>query len=115
MDFTLLADHIVKLKENEKKNKYLDLARGLKKLYNSKVTITSIIIGVLGTANKGLMQGLGNIRVSGDHPNYYIIEIGQNTEKSPEDLRRLKAHQLTLMGKLLGIYMIITLTTSPNR
>ena len=52
--------------------------------------------------------GLGNMRRNGDHPNYYIIEIGQNTEKSPGDLRRLsvtqtsvKDHQLTLMGKIL--------------
>ena len=42
--------------------------------------------------------------MSGDYPNYYIIENGQNTEKSPGDLRRLavtqtpvKYHQLTLM------------------
>ena len=27
--------------------------------------------------------------MSGDHPNYSIIENGQNTEKSPGDLRRL--------------------------
>ena len=33
--------------------------------------------------------GIGNKRKSGDHPNYYIIENGQNTEKSPEDVRRL--------------------------
>ena len=48
--------------------------------------------------------GLGNKRMSGDHPNYCIIEIGQNTKKSPEDLTRLavtqtlvKNHQLMLM------------------
>ena len=48
--------------------------------------------------------GLGSWRSSGDHPNYYIIENGQNTEKNPGDLRRLavtqtpvKDHQLTLM------------------
>ena len=52
--------------------------------------------------------GLGNKKTSGDHPNYYLIEIGQNTEKSPEDLRRLaiiqtsvKDHQLPLLGKTL--------------
>ncbi len=33
--------------------------------------------------------GLGGRRTSGDHPNYNIIENGQNTEKSPGDLRRL--------------------------
>ena len=47
--------------------------------------------------------GLGGRRMSGHHPNYYIIEIGQNTEKSPGDLRELavtqnpvKDHQLKL-------------------
>ena len=46
---------------------------------------------------------LGNNWTRGDHPNYYIIETGQNTEKSPKDLRRLvvtqtpvKDHQLML-------------------
>ena len=50
--------------------------------------------------------GLGNKRTSGDHPNDSIIENGQNTEKSPVDLRKLavtqtpvKDHQLTLMWK----------------
>ena len=33
--------------------------------------------------------GLGNKRMSGDHPNYYIIENGENTERSPGNLRRL--------------------------
>ena len=47
---------------------------------------------------------LGNKRSRGDHPNYGIIEISQNSERSPRDLRRLavtqtsvKDHQLTLM------------------
>ena len=31
--------------------------------------------------------GLGNKRTSGDYPNYFIIKIGQNTERSPGDLR----------------------------
>ena len=32
---------------------------------------------------------LGNKRTSEGHPKYIIIKIGQNTEKSPGDLRRL--------------------------
>ena len=47
---------------------------------------------------------LGKNRTNGNHPNYRIIEIGQNTEKSPGDLRRhavsqtsVKDHQLALM------------------
>ena len=30
---------------------------------------------------------LKNKRTSGDHSNYSIVEIGQNTKMSPEDLR----------------------------
>ena len=37
--------------------------------------------------------GLGNKRTSGDHLNYYIIEIGQNTEKSSGGLRRFAVTQ----------------------
>ena len=37
--------------------------------------------------------GLGNKKTSGDHPNDSIIKIGQNTEKSPEELRRLAVTQ----------------------
>ena len=39
-------------------------------------------------------RGLGRKSMSGDYPNYCIIEIGQNTEKSPEDLRRLLSLKL---------------------
>ena len=38
VDFAVPADYRVKSKENEKKDKYLDLARELKKLWNIKVT-----------------------------------------------------------------------------
>ena len=48
--------------------------------------------------------GLGSWWTSGGHPNDSDIENGQNTEKSPGDLRRLavtqtpeKNHQLMLM------------------
>ena len=37
--------------------------------------------------------GLENKRTSGDHPNYSIAEITQNTEKSPDGLRRLAVIQ----------------------
>ena len=75
------------IKRKCKKAKYLDLARELKKLWNMKVTIISIVIGALGTVTKGLINketgGLRNQRMNGDHPKYSIIDIGQNTEKSP--------------------------------
>ena len=47
------ADHRIKLEESEKKDKYLDLARELKKLWNIKVTIIPIVIDAFGTVTKG--------------------------------------------------------------
>ena len=58
------ADHRIKLKESEKKDKYLDLARELKKLWNMKVTIVPIVIGALGTVTNGLLKGLEDLEVS---------------------------------------------------
>ena len=48
MNFAVQADHKVKLKENEKRDKYLDLARELENLRNKKVTLIPIVIGALG-------------------------------------------------------------------
>ena len=59
------ADHRIKLKECEKRNKYLDLARELKKLWNVKVTIRPIVIGAFGTVTKGLLKGLEDLEVGG--------------------------------------------------
>ena len=49
VDFVVSVDLGIKLKESEKKDKYLDLPRELKKLWNMKVTIVPIVIGVFGT------------------------------------------------------------------
>ena len=112
MDFAVPADHRIKLKECEKKDKYLDFARELKKLWNMQVTIIRIVIGAFGTVTKRIIKGTGGIEgwgMSGNHPNDSIIENGQNTEKSPGDLRRfavtqtpVKDHQLKLMAKTLN-------------
>ena len=58
VDFTVQADHRIKLKECEKKDKYFDLARELKKLWNMQVTIIPIVICAFGTVTKGLLKGL---------------------------------------------------------
>ena len=65
-----------------------------------KVTIVPIVIGAFDTVTKGLLKrpvGLGSWRTG-------ITENGQNTEKSPGELRRLavtqtpvKKYQLILM------------------
>ena len=54
--------------------------------------VIPIVNSALGRVTKGLVAmgtgGLVNKRKSGDHPN-----IGQNTEKSPGDLRKLAVTQ----------------------
>ena len=47
----------------KKKDKYLDLARELKKLWNMKVTIVPIVIGALGTITKGLLKDLEDLKI----------------------------------------------------
>ena len=49
--------------------------------------------GNLLKAPRTMTTGLGNNKTSGNHPNYCSIEIGQNTEKSPGDWRRLAVTQ----------------------
>ena len=56
-----------------------------------KVTVMPILIDALGTDTKDLVER--NKRTSGDHPNYSIAEIGQNTKKSDGDLMRLAVSQ----------------------
>ena len=65
MDFAVQADHRIKLKESEKKDKYLNLARELKKLWNMKVTVIPLVIGALGTVTKGLVKGLEDLKIRG--------------------------------------------------
>ena len=65
MDFASMADHRVKLKESKGIDKYLDLAREHKKLWNMKVVVISVVIGMLGTIAKGLVKGLEDLEIRG--------------------------------------------------
>ena len=65
VDYAVPVDHRINLKEGEKKDKYLDLDRKLKKLRKMKVTIVPIVIGALGTVTKGLLKGLEDLEVGG--------------------------------------------------
>ena len=70
--------------------------------------------------NQRIIKGtgvFGSWKTSGYHLNYSIIENRQNTEMTPEDLRRLavtqtpiKNHQLKLMWKTQGVNN----NTTPN-
>ena len=63
VDFGVSADHRAKWTESVKKDKYLDLARELKKPWNMKVTVIPIVIGALGTVPKWLVEGKENLEI----------------------------------------------------
>ena len=108
MDFAVPADHRVKLKASEKK---INTLLGSWKTVEHKSNVYTNYNWCFWYSHRRIIKGtggLGNKRTSRDHPNYYTIEIGQNTEKSPRDLKRLAVtqtpvenHRLTLMWKTL--------------
>ena len=111
MKFTVPADHRVKLKESENRDKWLDLAGELKKLLNMKVTTIPIIISVLGTVTKGLVQEQEVLEIRGRVETNQTSALlrSDNTEKSPGDLRGLaitqtpvENHQLMPVWKTLN-------------
>ena len=82
VDFAVPADYRIKL--NVKKDKYLDLARELKKLWNMKVTIIPFVIGTFGTVTKGLLKGLEELEVGGR-----VETIQTSTLRTARILRRV--------------------------
>ena len=58
------------------------------------ITVMLIVISAPGTIPKCLERGLEELVIGGpnrDHPNYIMVKISQNTEKSSKDLMRLAA------------------------
>ena len=106
-----------KIKERKKKDKYLDLAWELKKKHVTSRWRWDQLLLVHSEQPQRIGKGtgrLGNKKTSEYYPDDNIIKIGQNTEKSPGDLRRLavtqtpvESHQLTLVWIILkGIITI---------
>ena len=87
VDFAVLTDHRIKLKESEKKDKYLDLAWELKKLWNMKVTKISITIGALVSVTRGLVQGLEDLRITRREETVQVIALLRcNVTPSPHHI-----------------------------
>ena len=80
VNFAVPADHRVKLKWSEKKDKYLDLIREL-----MKATFLPIIIGAPGTVTKRLIKGLEDFERKAQVETNKTT--GQSTEKNPRDLK----------------------------
>ena len=58
IDFAIPYDTRVDDTEVEKIEKYLDMARELKKVWNMRVTLIPLVIGALGTTDKALEKRL---------------------------------------------------------
>ena len=65
VDFAVPADHRVKMKENEKVDKYLEVARELKKPWNMRVKVIPIVVGAIGMLPKSLEKGLEELEIRG--------------------------------------------------
>ena len=63
MDFAVATDNRKKIKENQKIDKYLDLASKLKKLWNLRVTVIPTVISALGTVPKDLVRRLEGLEI----------------------------------------------------
>ena len=101
VDFAVPADHRVKLKESEKKDKYLDLARELKKLEHlcNDYTNCNWCSWYCHKRIDTETGGLRNKRTSGDHPNYWLTEIARILRwvlETWEDLLSLKLQWKTI-------------------
>ena len=95
VDFAVSGNHRIKLEKSEKKDKYLDLARELKKLLNTKVTIIPFLSGAFGIVTKGFLMGLDDLEVWG------CVETIQTTAllKTSRILKRV----LETWGDLLSL------------
>ena len=65
MDFAVPVEYQVKLKEGEKRDRYIDIARELRNLGNMKVAVMPIIIVALGTIFKALVKRLEELEITG--------------------------------------------------
>ena len=95
MDYAVPAVHWVKIKENENRDNYLNLARELKKKKavehegNSDTNYNWCTWN--GPQRLGKEDGrVRNQRTSRNYPNYRIVEVGPNTERSDGDLLSLR-------------------------
>ena len=85
-NFAVRTDHRVKIKENKKRDKYLELARELKKTWEQEGDGDSNYIWYSwdNSLRLGKRAGRGEYwRTRRDNPNYSMVKIGRNTEKSP--------------------------------
>ena len=106
MEFIASVGYRAKLKESEKRDEYQDLVRDLKKTMGHESDSDTDCNWCTWNSPQRMDKGsrrLRNQRKSRDHPDYRITKIGQNTEKSPGDARRLAVIQTPVKKYLLSL------------
>ena len=63
IDFAVPGDNIGKIKENERREKFVGLAKELRKLWGMKMTVLPIVIGALGMVSKSLEKELDELEI----------------------------------------------------
>ena len=63
VDYIIPVDHRVKIRENEKRDKYLDFARELNVLWNMRVMVIPNIVDAPGTVPKSLEKRLVKLEI----------------------------------------------------
>ena len=97
-DFAIPVDHRVKLKENKKRGKYLNLAREMKKLWNMEVTVIPIVIRALVNVTIELVHGLWDLEIRGQ------VETIQKTPSLR--LARILRRVFRIWGDLMAISLL---------
>ena len=98
MNFVISADPWIKLKENKKKDKYLDFVWKLKKLWNMEFMVRPIVIDALGTVTKWLVHRLEDFEIRGQVETIQITAllrsawILRRVLETWGDLQSLKLH-----------------------
>ena len=117
------VDHREKVKENEQIDKYWDLARELKKLWNMRVTVIPIIVGALRTVPKGLEKRLEERQIRGRIETIQTIVsivweicLPDSSERPPADasVKKLTKSEKKMIIKMMMMVMMKILHFSVN-
>ena len=102
VDFAVPADHWVKIKESEKRDKYLTHARKQRKLWKMKLTLIQIVISTRETVFQDLENGLEESKIGRRADTIQIVNIGQNTRKSSRNLKTFAVIQTPVKRLLIN-------------
>ena len=116
VDFAVPTDHRIKLKECEKEISTRTLLDNWKTMEQESDSNTNCNRCTRYSHHQNISKRIVGIRIkstSGDHPNY-TVKIGQNTEKSPRNVKRftviqtpVEDHQLILVWKTLKLVPLV--------